>query len=266
MKKLFAIVILIVLNSNCLFSQLKFEKVVYVDNIAETDEMSVIGKDALSTAELTKFNLKIVNKGENIILYKPEESELLFNEKSFTPNEKPLEVAPTKTDHRVVDIKGTEFRVNAYSYEITGLYKVSTTDKALETADFKLPPSNNQFKTGDFSCTLLDLSKTTAKTTVKFECLYTGSKVGVIHPGRAAVRLPDGTEIANGKSKSSPILLEKGEKKKITLHWDRMQGGKENDMQKVNLQIVWRDTFVEADMIKLPPVRLEFKIDEAKSK
>jgi hypothetical protein len=112
---------------------------------------------------------------------------------------------------------------------------------------------------------MLDLSKETDKTTVKFECRYTGDKVGVIHPGRAAIRLPDGTEVANAKSKSNPVMLMKGESKKISLAWNRMEGGKATDMQKIKLMIVWHNSFIESDMIKVKPVTLDFKIDEAKS-
>ena len=247
-------------------AQKKYEKIMYIEATGETSEASITAKSGVSTAQFTKFNLKIKNNSDEILLYKAAESKLKVNGKEFVPKEKPLEIAPTETDNRVIDVKGTEFMVNEYSFEVNGIYKVSTTSNSIAANDFQLPPSQNEFKAGNFTCTMSDLKKETDKTSVKFECRYTGDKVGVIHPGRAAVKLPDGTEIANAKSSSNPILVEKGESKKITLYWNRMQGGKATDMQLINLMIVWRNTFVEAEPVKVKPVVLEFKIDEAKSK
>ncbi len=262
---------LIVLTSVCLAcgssqAQKKYEKIVYQDVSKDGEGITVTAKDAVANKEMTKFKLKIANKSDDIIIFKPEESKLKANAKEFTPKEKNMEVAPTETDGKVINFTGTDFLVNSYAYEMSGIYKVSTTTNAVQTADFQLPPSQNEFKTGNFTCTMVDLSKETDKTAVKFECRYTGDKVGVIHPGRAAVKLPDGTEIANAKSNGNPILLEKGESKKFTLYWNRMQGGRATDMQKIKLMVIWRNTFVESEMVKLKPVLLDLKIDEAVSK
>lgn len=266
MKKGIVVIASLCLALSSALAQKKYEKIMYTETSAEADEMTVTAKSIVSTKEFTKFNLKITNKSDDILLFKPSETKIKANTKEFIPKEKNLEIAPTETENRVVDVKGPDFMVMDYTYEISGIYKVSTTNKAVESPDFQLPPSTNEFKTGNFTCNMIDLSKETDKTSVKFECRYTGDKIGVIHAGRAAVRLPDGTEIANAKSSSTPILLEKGESKKITLYWNRMQGGRATDMQKINLMIVWRNTFVEAEAVKLKPVTLEFKIDEAKSK
>ena len=200
------------------------------------------------------------------MLYKPEESKLTINGKDITPKEKPLTIPPTETDNRVIDIKGTDLMVTDYKFEVNGVYKVSTTSNSVAADDFQLPPSQNEFKVGNFTCTMTDLKKETDKTAVKFECRYTGDKVGIIHPGRAAVKLPDGTEVANAKSSSTPILVQKGESEKISLSWNRMQGGKATDMQRINLMIVWRNTFMDSEPVKVNPVVLDFKIDETKSK
>jgi len=266
MKKVVFVVASVCLALSYTQAQKKYERIMYTESSVETDEMTVTGKSAVSMAEYTKFNLKIANKSDEFILFKPAESKLIVNGKDYIPKEKPLEVPPTETDNRVVDIKGSEFMVNSYSYEISGLYKLSTTTQSVEAADFQLPPSINEFKVGGFTCNMKDLNKETDKTKVKFECRYTGKKIGVIHPGRAAIKLPDGSEIANAKSSQAPIIIEKGESKEITLYWNRMQGGKATDMQKIKLMIVWRDTFIDADPVKLKPVTLDFKIDEAKSK
>lgn len=243
-----------------------YEKMVYTDVSVEGENMTVVGKDIVSTLKEAKFKIRITNKSDEVILFIPDESAMKLDGKEVKPFEKPLDIPPNDVDFRVINFPGPKYMVPAYSYEITGLYKVSTTKNVVETPDFMLPPASTTFKTGNFTCDMMDVDKKTDKTTVKFECRYTGDKVGVINPWKTAVKLPDGTEIATAKSKKNSILLTKGESKKFTLVWERMEGGKATDMQKIKLPIVWHDCFVEADPIKLKPVTLDFKLDEANSK
>ena len=266
MKKAIVITAALCMALNSIQAQKKYEKIMYKDASTEGEGITVMAKDAVSNKEMTKFKIKISNKSDDIIVFRPDESTLKSNTKEFKPKEKMMEVPPTETEGKVINFPGPDFMVNSYSYQIDGLYKVSTTTKSVQTEDFQLPPSQNEFKTGNFTCTMIDLSKETDKTVVKFECRYTGDKIGVIHPGRAAVKLPDGTEIANAKANKSPIVVEKGESKKITLAWNRMEGGKATDMQKIKLLILWRNTFVESELVKIKPVNLDFQIDEATSK
>lgn len=247
-------------------AQKKYEKIGYNDVSSEAENITIAAKNAVSTDKATKFDLKIVNKGEDIILFKPEESVLKLGDKELKPKEKWMDIQPTKSEHKVINFEGSGFLVPEYAYEVNGLYKISTGNKSIEAPDFQLPPSQNDFKVGKFNCKMLDLSKETDKTVVKFECSYTGDKIGVINPAKAAVKLPDGTEIANAKANRDPLLLSKGESKRMTLVWERMEGGKATDMQKIKLFILWRTTFVESDAVKLKPVTLNFKINEGESK
>jgi len=265
-KKVILVAASVCLVLNSLQAQKKYEKIMYKDVSSDGEGITITAKDAVSNKEATKLKLKVNNKTDEFIIFKVNESTLKANGKDYKPQEKPLEVAPTESDSRVVNFKGPDFMVTSYSYIIEGLYKVSTVTNSVQTEEFQLPPSQNEFKTGNFTCSMIDLSKETDKTSVKFECRYTGDKIGVIHPGRAAVKLPDGTEVANAKSSASPIVLEQGESKKITLSWNRMEGGKATDMQKIKMSIVWRNTFIEATPVKLKPVTLDFQIDEATSK
>lgn len=247
-------------------AQKKYEKMVYGDASTETAGATIIAKDVVSTKDIAKFQLKISNKSDRILLYKPEESVFRYSGKEAKPVEKSLIIHPGETDHRVVNFKGNDFQVNEYEFQVEGLYRISDRDNSVEAPEFMLPPSTNDFKAGSFSCDMKSLSKESDKTTVKFECRYTGDKIGVINPGRAAVKLPNGDEIANAKGNSKSELLLPGESRKITLVWNRMEGGKATDMQKIKMQILWRDTFVEAEPEKLPPANLNMKLDESKSK
>ncbi|MEO6303095.1 MAG: hypothetical protein ABIP51_07965 [Bacteroidia bacterium] len=247
-------------------AQKKYEKIMYKDVSVEGDGMTILAKDAVSNKAGTKFKLKIINKTDDAILYKPEESTLKINSKEVKPKEKWMQVAPVESESKVINFEATDYIVPGYSYEVNGLYKVSVLDKPVAAEDFQLPPAQNEFKAGNFTCAMSDLKKETDKTNVKFECRYTGDKIGVINSKKATIKLPDGTEIANSKGNRPAVLLMKGGSERISLSWNRMDGGKETDMQKIKLMIVWHSTFVEADPVKVKPVTLDFAIDEATSK
>lgn len=260
------ILVMAILATQTAIAQKSYEKIFYNAEPVEAKDFGVKVKDAVAMKKFTKFNLKLANKGNDILVYKPEESKLIIEGKEYIPKEKRLEILPTDADNRVVNLDGDQFMVDHYSFVLNGVYKISDSEKALEAPNFDLPPSSNEFKTGNFTCNMQNLEKETGGTWVKFECRYTGDKYGVIIPSRAALKFPDGTEIANEKSKSKPIILLKGESDKFSLEWDRMEGGSATDMQKIKLLIVWRNCFVESDAVKCDPITLDFKIDETKSK
>lgn len=242
-----------------------YKEICYKDISSEFNDITVSTNNGISNKELTKFKLKISNKTSDILLYKPEESTFKLEGKEVKPKEKWLFIYPTESDFRVINVNGTDFLV-PYSFVLDGVYKISTSAKGIDTPDFPLPASQNEFTTGGFTCTMLNLTKESDRTEVKFECKYTGDKVGVIQPGRAAIKLPDGTEIANEKIKTQPIVLSKGQSEKVTLKWFRMDGGRAQDMQKIKLLILWRNTFSEVTPEKIKPEVLQFEIDENLSK
>ena len=66
--------------------------------------------------------------------------------------------------------------------------------------------------------------------------------------------------------KEKPILLLKGQTEDFTLLWERMPGGKANDMQLVDMFVKWNDAFSEADKEKAKDETFTLNIDEEKSK
>ncbi len=237
-----------------------YKEIYYKDITLESDDFTVTTNNGFSNKELTKFKLKIANKTNDILMYKPEESTFKVGDKEAKPKEKVLMVYPADSDHRVVNLVSADYLVTNYSFVMGGIYKISTKGTVDEVADFKLG-SANDFESGGFNCTLSSLTKETDKTEAKFECRYTGSKIGVINPGKATVKMPDGTEIANEKKSSTPIVLLKGKSEKITFKWNRMEGGKATDMQKVNMVILFKGTFTETDAVKLKDETLNFELD-----
>lgn len=238
----------------------KYKEIFYKDITLEADDFTATTNNGTSDKESTKFKLKIANKTNDILMYKPEESTFKAGDKEAKPKEKILMIYPTDSDFRVVNLMSPDFLVPNYNFIMGGMYKITTKGTVAEAADFKIG-SSNEFEAGGFSCTLSSLTKETDKTEAKFECRYTGSKIGVINPGKAVVKMPDGDEIANEKKSSTPIVLTKGKSEKITFKWNRMQGGKTSDMQKVDMIILFKGTFTETDPVKLKDETLNFELD-----
>ena len=244
-------------------AQVKYEKLFYKDQIKETNEVKITVDNAVSTAAETKFKLKITNLSADYIVLKPEECVFMINGKEMKPKEKWLVIKPNESDFRVINMKGAAFNeVKNYSFTLEGLYTISTKGTVVNAPNFDLPASKNDFEAGGFKCTVSSIYKESDKTEAKFKCAYTGKKVGLIQTSKAAAKLPDGKEYANAKSKSEITLLMKGEDDSFTVKWDRMEGGKAMDMQKVPMVIIWHETFMESDLVKLKAEKLDFEFDE----
>ena len=253
--------------------EVKYEKLYYKDMTKETDDITIVVDNAVSTDGETKFKLKIVNKTNNFLIYKPAESKFIVNGKEMKSKEKVLVIKPNGSDFRIINLKGDKFNsMKTYSFVLDGLYSVSPESKGIEAPEFKLPPTNNDFKAGSFNCSMTKLYKESDATDVKFKCSYNGSKIGFIDPSKAAVKMPDGNDYAAKKQSggllgggSGPIMLMKGDEESFNLKWDRMEGGKKMDMQKVEMTILWRETFSESSPVKMNAETLVMEFDEVVS-
>jgi hypothetical protein len=248
--------------------EVKYVKMYYKNTSIENTDLIISVENAVSTDAETKFKLKIVNLTPDYIMFKPDECKFIIGGKELKPSEKSKTIDPNSSDWLVVNMKGTGYNsVKSYSFEIGGLYKVSTSGQAIETPDFKLPASKNEFKTGKYSLVLTKLSKETDKTEAKFDCAYNGDKIGLVFPSKIGVKMPDGNEYASLRpkgimAKKGAILLTKGQTESFTAVWERMQGGKATDMQKVEMLIKWNDTFTEVTPEKLKNETLILEFDE----
>lgn len=247
----------------------KYDKLYYKNIILETSEITISVDNAVSTDGETKFKLKITNKTADYIMFKPEECKFIVNGKESKPSEKAKTIEPNSSDWLIVNLKGAGYNsVRTYTFEIGGLYKVSTSGTVIEAADFKLPASKNDFKAGNYTLTMTKLTKESSKTEAKFDCAYNGDKVAIVFPSKMGLKMPDGNEYASVQpkgllAKKSPVLLTKGQTEGITGNWERMVGGRAMDMQKVEMFIKWNETFTEVTPEKLKNESLAFEFDEA---
>ncbi len=268
MKKIILLIIVGTISFNNLFAQkeVKYEKLYYKDLKIETTDLIIEIDNAVSTAGETKFKLKITNRTGDYIMYKPEESKFIINGKEERIKEKAKIIAPNDYATWIINLKGPGYNsIKNYTYEVDGLYKISSNPTVVAAADFKLPASQNDFNAGGYKVVVNKVSKETDKTEAKFDAAYNGDKVGIIFPSKASVEMPDGKSYANGNTKEKPILLMKGEKESFKLQWDRMEGGKNMDMQKVDMMIKWNGTFAETTPEKMKSEKVSFEFDEVTS-
>lgn len=253
-------------------NEVKYEKLYYQDQEKDFNEYSVKIDNAVSTAGVTKFKIKITNKSNDYIMFKPSECTVTIQGKTEKISEKELLIAPGSSDFKTIDVKGNGYnRVRDYEFNLSGIYKIPTDGKVLNVPNFNLPPSENEMTSGPINLNMTSLEKTTGKTSAKFDCRYTGSKVLILDETKVAVKMPDGYEYVNDNKgggllqSSGPVLLTKGQSEKISLKWERMQGGKSMDMQKVKMEILWRKAFIESEPVKLKNEVLKMEFDELTS-
>ncbi len=248
MKQL--ILTLMLLTGINLFSQKENKradktKVIYKDATAETDDYKIYIEDAVAVPAQSKFKMRVFNKTNDYLLIRPTEITYMANGKSFSSKDRTFVVPPNDEAHLVIDFKGGDMQPNTYSLDVKGIYKASAGGKIAETPNFELPPTKNDFATGNFTCNLKKSDSKTDKTVARFECVYNGDGVGVINPLKAVAVMPNGTDNANSK-KNKAMVLEKGVTEDFTFVFTEIKGA--GDMQKKAIQIKWGDTFRESKL------------------
>jgi hypothetical protein len=234
--------------------------------VIENNDVKIAINDAVSTPSGVKFKIRIYNKTNSYIIYKPAESIFRIGGKDLHPEEKWLIIRPNDDDSKVVDLKGPEYLIpENFNFVMEGMYKFSTDVKGVNAEDFKLPASRNDFKAGGFDIGLVKNKKTTARTDATFKVKYVGDKIGVFEPNKVNMKMPDGKEYANYHSNKKPLIFAKGEEDDITVAWKDIPNTS-GDMQKDEMMIIWKDAFKEITPDKMLPLTLNVMFDEETTK
>ncbi|HVD97800.1 MAG TPA: hypothetical protein VNB90_06310 [Cytophagaceae bacterium] len=232
----------------------------------ETKEVKIETQDAVAMMEFVKFKMKITNNTNDYILYKPKESKFKLANTDFSPEDKKtIFIQPLDRESKVIDMKAPakNAHVDAFKYEVNGLYRIPVDAPVTEAPNFKLPASTNDFTAGNFKVELVNLKKETGETAAKFKVTYIGDGVGLVEPKKISAygknhKNSNELTVANDK-KSGGIILYKGESETFTATFH--MEGKMVDMQLANMEIIWKDTFKESKIIKLDGTSLDFTVD-----
>lgn len=228
----------------------KFEKIFYKSGSIELGEATVSIENAVATDVFIKFKMVVKNNTGEYLLVKPGEIAVVIDGKEYNAIEKDMIIDPNDIASKVVDIKGSQFRVQQVIVKLNGFSKVETSKAPIVAPNFKLPVSQNTFEAGAFTLDQLSTEKQTDVVSVKFNVTYYGSNIGIVSPTLAALKFPNGSEFANMKTRSKSILLEKGETDGFRLTWHDMPKSN-GDAQFANLEILWRETFKEGKLVPI---------------
>jgi len=258
MKKAICLVwFLGLINSFC-FAQK--DKMYYKDFKVETADYDLTVVSAISIPTETKFRLKITNKTGAYLSYNPTESKFIINGSEYAVKEKSFIIEPYKTESKIINLAGIGYSaVKSYSFVVSGIYKLSANLTSFAGDDYKLPPSANMTNVGLYTVVIDKFDKASDKATARFICTYNGDETGLVYPMNVSVKMPDGKEYATVK-KEKTILLFKGQSDDFTVAWEKMPGGRLNDMQLVDMIIRWNKTFNETDKDKTPDATLMFEM------
>lgn len=243
------------------FSQKKEKKLdpgikfFYKEVTVETDDYKAYFVDVVAVGKQIKYKIKLFNKTNDYLYVKPNEIVYVSDSKTLMSTDKNYVVPPNEEVSAVLDYKATELQVDKFKIELKGIYKVSAGGKITRIPNFDLPPSKNDFTSGNFYCILKKSDSETAKSYAKFECAYNGDVIGIINPNKSIAIMPNGSDNANSKN-TKPMLLEKSKLDDFTVVFMEVKGA--GDMHKKPIAINWNETFREAKPVKLSPSTAEF--------
>ncbi|MCP4806744.1 MAG: hypothetical protein GY913_03025 [Proteobacteria bacterium] len=208
----------------------------------------------------------VTNKTDDYVVYRLGESTLHIDAGDYQAQtgllKGDLVLEPKKSGSRTVEFKdGTEFHVEAFTLDITGIYK-TTAMNDVEAPNFKLPAAVNDFEAGAFECNLAGLKQETKETKADFKCTYTGEGLGFVTPSKASVEV-EGQKFANNNKRAKTKVLQPGDDTKFTLVYN--VPAKVADMQFANMEIVWDGVLEEATLEQAPMDTITFELDPGKT-
>jgi hypothetical protein len=145
-----------------------------------------------------------------------------------------------------------------YKLTLAGIQKVVPIENEIIAPVFRLTVSNNDFDAGKFQAQLKNHKKESGLTIVKYDVQYKGDKIGFIIPSKINMMMPDGVAYANTDSKGKTFIMFLGDSEKFSASWDKIPGGKKNDMQMVEMNIYFKGVFSEGEAknLEVKPVKL----------
>lgn len=235
----------------------------------EGNKYSVAFIDVIAKVDYAKMAVEVNNTSNHYLMFKPEESEFVFNFGTFNSKEDVVFILPNSSERETLKATGdNRFHVDKFKMNFAGLYHLSAKGKTQEVEEFRLPASKNNIEAGNFKINLIKTNQRTQETYGKFEVEYIGDEIGIVDPSKLSVRV-DGKDLVYANdvkkstssilSKGGPVFLRKGESAtfKAVFHIP----GKIADMQFSLLYIVWGDTFIESKPEKIAKKEMEFVLD-----
>ena len=268
MKKILLFLTIFSMFNFIVYSQIDTKKVIIYNKVKvkNSSKIDISIKNAVSKFNFAKFKFTIKNGSKDFVLYKRNESIFKVAGKEYKPeSKKTVLVYPKKRKSKTVKVVGCEeFLVDNYKFIPKGMYSFKKEGTVVKAPDFHMPATKNSFEAGNFEVNMIASEQKTKITQIRFECTYTGDKIGVVIPSNAVLKPEGGREWANVKSRKKIKILQPGESTKFTIAYKIP--GKVVDMQFAQMDVLWKKTFAEAELKPINFKEIELVIDKQKTK
>jgi hypothetical protein len=234
----------------------------YKPTSVNTDDYKIYIEDAVNEDGLAKLKIRIFNKTNDYLIFKPSDVVFRIGTQEVACKEKQLTILPNEEGWKVISVKGKGFQEEKYTLEIKSLQKISASVPAVKVEDLNLPTTKKEFSAGKFKFIIKKADLQTNKTILKCECIYEGDGVGIFSPGKCMAIMPKGQENPNA-DKFKSCLLEKGKGEGFLIEFREMKGG--GDMQKEPFKLVWGETFKESKIEPIKGTTINLELDAAKT-
>lgn len=241
---------------------LKYDKVYYMDKTEETENYTVKLNNVIDYKEEMKFSFKVINNQSDYILIKATDSKITKVGKDFPISEKTKIIAPQKSKFQTIRTQGGGAnRAKSFTYFSNSIYRLKTEESAQNIDAVKIPLARKDFSFNDVKCIVEVKEKKTQSSKIVTTIVNNSKDYLFIYASRVALKMPDGNEYASMNDKEV-IIVEPNETTKVTYKWDRMPGGRVNDMQLVVMDLLFKDVFYFAKPESMEGFSLNVEWDE----
>jgi hypothetical protein len=227
-----------------------------------TDDYKIYIEDAINEDGLSKLKIRIFNKTNDYLIFKPTDVIFKIGNQEVACKEKQMVILPNEEGWKVISVKGKGFQEEKYTLEIKNMHKISAAPAAVKVEDMPLPLAKNEFYAGKFKFTIKKADLRTDKSILRCECVYEGDGIGILTPSKCIAIMPKGQENPNA-DKFKSCLLEKGKPEGFLMEFREMKGT--GDMQKEPFKLVWGETFRESKIEPITGTKINLELDAAKT-
>ena len=238
-------------------------RVFYKQASFETDDYKVYIEDGMSTNAWAKCKVRIFNKTNDFLVFKPTDLIFKIGNAEIAGTDKQVVVFPNDEATRVVDVKNKDSQYDKITLEIKQMYRVPANVAAIKVDDMNLPTKDSkEFSAGNFKCTLKSAAIKMDKTLLKFVCAYEGDQLGILMPSKITAEMPKGQSNPNVNNNKGN-LLEKGKIDDFFVEFREMKDA--GNMQKEPFKLKWNNTFKESKSETIYGGKTTIEVDNAKS-
>jgi hypothetical protein len=234
----------------------------YKNTSFSADDYKIYIEDAINEDGLSKFKIRIFNKTNDYLIFKPSDVIFKIGTQEIACKEKQVLVLPNEESWKVISVRGKGFQEEKYTVQLKQMHKISASAAPLIAEDLSLPTATTEFTVGNFKYTIKKADLKTDKSIIRCECVYQGEGVGILSPGKCVAIMPQGQENPNS-DKFKGCLLETGKGESFLIEFREIKGG--GDMQKSPLKLIWGETFKESKVESIPGGIINLELDGPKT-